>query len=173
MSTLDDTMEYDLGALRRQIVQKLSDSELRSLCQDLNVIYEILAGQSLEDKARELLQLLWKLERVAELVAWCERERPNVSWQLIRPKVEVRTFSEADVARQAKIIEVQSKFFDDITRLLWQWRYLAIQVAYYGGQDDGRKFAAASETYDEGVWNLFNQIRSEISRSQRFVSRRT
>jgi hypothetical protein len=36
---------------------------------------------------------------------------------------------DADLARQAKVIEAQSKFLDDLTETLWSWRYLSMKVA--------------------------------------------
>jgi hypothetical protein len=40
---------------------------------------------------------------------------------------------EGELARQAKLIDTQAKFLDDLAGLLWRWRYMSMQVAYYGG----------------------------------------
>ena len=72
--------------------------------------------------------------------------------------------------RQSKIIEAQAKFLDDISQLLWKWRYMCIKVAYYGSRDNEERYNTARKEYDEGVWDVLNQIRGEISRSRRLVS---
>jgi hypothetical protein len=77
---------------------------------------------------------------------------------------------EADLARQGKIIEAQSKLLDDLSQLLWNWRYLAKKVVYYGAQGNTERYELARKQYDESVWDILNQFRAEISRSRRLVS---
>jgi len=70
----------------------------------------------------------------------------------------------------AKVIDVQTEFFNRLTEALWKWRYMAMQVAFYGRQNDREKSASVAQAYDEGVWRLFAEIRTEISRAQRYLS---
>jgi hypothetical protein len=63
-----------LNVLKRHF----SSSDLQDICLQLGVEYEDLAGASRADKARELILYLDHRERVAELVAVCQRLRPNV-----------------------------------------------------------------------------------------------
>jgi hypothetical protein len=77
---------------------------------------------------------------------------------------------EADLARQGKIIEAQSKFLDDLSRLLWTWRYLAKKVVYYGALENAERYELARRQYDEQVWDILNEFRAEISRARRLVS---
>ncbi|HEX5314578.1 MAG TPA: hypothetical protein VFX38_06725 [Gammaproteobacteria bacterium] len=77
---------------------------------------------------------------------------------------------EAELARQNKLIEAQSALLDEITRLVWGWRYLAKQVVYYGTGDDTDRYAAASAAYEERVWKMLDGFRTEISKSRRLVS---
>ena len=70
----------------------------------------------------------------------------------------------------AKVIDVQTEFFNRLTKALWKWRYMAIQVAFYGRQEDRDKFASVAHSYDEGVWRVFPEMRIEISRAQRYLS---
>jgi hypothetical protein len=77
---------------------------------------------------------------------------------------------EADLARQGKIIEAQSKLLDDLSALLWKWRYLAKKVVYYGAENNVERYDLAKKEYDEKVWDILNQFREEISRSRRLVS---
>jgi hypothetical protein len=77
---------------------------------------------------------------------------------------------EADLARQAKVIEAQSKFLDEITETLWNWRYLSMKVAYYGMGDQGPSYAAARKDYDLQIWDVLNRLRNQINRSRRLAS---
>jgi hypothetical protein len=77
---------------------------------------------------------------------------------------------EADLARQGKIIEAQSKLLDDLSTLLWKWRYLAKKVAYYGYLGPMERYNLAKKEYDDNVWDILDQFRVEISRSRRLVS---
>jgi hypothetical protein len=77
---------------------------------------------------------------------------------------------EADLARQAKIIEAQSKLLDDLSRVLWKWRYLAKKVVYYGSEKSKERYEIARKEYDDSVWDILNEFRTEISRARRLVS---
>lgn len=77
---------------------------------------------------------------------------------------------EADLVRQGKIIEAQSQLLDDLSQLLWKWRYLAKKVVYYGAQENMERYDLARKQYDESVWDILNEFRAEISRSRRLVS---
>ncbi len=77
---------------------------------------------------------------------------------------------EAELARQNKIIEAQSKFLDDISQMLWKWRYMCVKVAYYGSDLNQEKYLLARKEFDDNIWSLFQSMRSEISRSRRLIS---
>jgi hypothetical protein len=79
---------------------------------------------------------------------------------------------EAALARQAKIIDAQSKLLDDLSRQLWRWRYLSIRLTYYGSQGKWEGLKQAEEDYERELWDVLNQMRNEISRSRRLVSER-
>jgi formylglycine-generating enzyme required for sulfatase activity len=66
--------------LRRNLVEHFNDSELRTLCFDLDVNYDALAGLGTVDKARELIAYLERRGRISELVETCQRLRPHVTW---------------------------------------------------------------------------------------------
>ena len=57
----------DLGQLRRLLVQHFSANDLRSLCQDLGVAYDVLPGEGTDAKARELITFMRKRGRLADL----------------------------------------------------------------------------------------------------------
>jgi len=52
--------------------------ELRTLCFQLGVNYDFLAGEELRGKARELLLHLQRQDALSELTAWLQRERPDI-----------------------------------------------------------------------------------------------
>ena len=77
---------------------------------------------------------------------------------------------EAELARQAKVIEAEATFLDEISTDLWSWRYLSMKVAYYGAQGADDRYSQAEQEYDEKLWDVFNATRNEISRSRRLLS---
>jgi hypothetical protein len=80
---------------------------------------------------------------------------------------------EAELARQAKVVEAQAKFLDDLTDYLWRWRYLCMRLAYQGSRSDAERYAAAEEEYESTFFEVFRLVRNEISRSRRLVSEST
>ena len=66
-----------LKKLRDCIVDHFTLSELRTMCFDLGVSFEELEGETISDKARELVLLLNRLGRCPELVDYCRQQRPN------------------------------------------------------------------------------------------------
>jgi hypothetical protein len=74
------TAQYNLAKLRQQLVEYFNDSELRTICLDLQVDYDNLEGQGKADKARELVAFLKRVERVPDLIKICNRDRPKVDW---------------------------------------------------------------------------------------------
>lgn len=95
---------------------------------------------------------------------------PYVLKRVEERKLREQKKFEADLARQGKIIEAQSKLLDDLSQLLWKWRYLAKKVLYYGAQENTERYDLARRQYDESVWDILNEFRAEISRSRRLVS---
>jgi len=77
---------------------------------------------------------------------------------------------EAELARQGKLLDAQSALLDEITRLVWAWRYLAKQVVYYGSRGDNDRYMAAKAKYEDGVWGLLDGLRTQISKARRLVS---
>jgi hypothetical protein len=78
---------------------------------------------------------------------------------------------EADLARQARVIEAQSKFLDEITETLWRWRYLSMKVAFYGGENhEAASFEAAFKEYDSQIWDVLSTLRNRITKSRRLAS---
>lgn len=95
---------------------------------------------------------------------------PRLLKRIEERKLREQKLFEAELARQAKIIEAQSRLLDDLSQLLWRWRYLAKKVVYYGAERDRERFLLAGKQYEEGVWDILHDFRIQISRSRRLVS---
>lgn len=114
---------------------------------------EILAMENFSSDLIEKLILL----AVAAVVTGL-----GVPWVLKR--------AEEKKLREGKIIEAQSQLLDDLSRILWKWRYLAKKVTYYASEANREKFEVARREYDEGVWDLLNELRVQASKSRRLAS---
>ena len=67
--------------LRQALVDAFNESELQTLCFDLQIDYEELPPGSKLDKARELVALCLRKQRIADLISLCEEKRPKVDWR--------------------------------------------------------------------------------------------
>ena len=77
---------------------------------------------------------------------------------------------ESELARQTKLIDSQSALLDALTKIVWTWRYLAKEVVYYGALAETDSYLKARAAYEERVWHLLGDLRTEISRARRLVS---
>ncbi len=76
---------------------------------------------------------------------------------------------EADLARQAKIIDAQVKLIEDLAELVWDYQLLLAAVPYYR-QFEGRDlYPPALEAYEKNAIPLLGRIRAEISKSLRLT----
>jgi hypothetical protein len=73
--------QAQLIRLRETLARSFNLSELQDLCFDLGIAYEGLAGSTIGDKARELLLLCVRQNRLADLVAHGRRIRPDIAWE--------------------------------------------------------------------------------------------
>ena len=69
--------------LRQMIIEAFNESELQTLCFDLNIDYEALPPGSKMDKARELIARCLREQRIAELLSLCKEVRPNLEWHRV------------------------------------------------------------------------------------------
>jgi hypothetical protein len=70
----------DRAKLRRVLSEYFNESELRNLCFDLRIDYEMLGGEGRGDKVRELITYCERHGRYQELVDTCCERRPNAPW---------------------------------------------------------------------------------------------
>ncbi len=70
-----------LTRLRENIVDCFNLDELRTLCFDLGIKYENLAADTLDGKARELVDHCKRVGKIPDLLVKCRERRPNVLWE--------------------------------------------------------------------------------------------
>ena len=115
--------EYNLLIIREQLVKYFNSSELRELCFQLNVDYEIINGENKIDKSRELLTYLQRRNRLVELVEYCNKRRPNVKWNVIKTKKEMSNEFMQEIGASSPIANkiIEEKF--ELYRSTWQALY--------------------------------------------------
>jgi hypothetical protein len=69
-----------LTELHQRLNHYFSLEEIRTLCLQLNVDYESVAGEEKSSRIRELLLALARLGRLPELLTLVQQERPLVEW---------------------------------------------------------------------------------------------
>jgi hypothetical protein len=77
---------------------------------------------------------------------------------------------EASLTRQTKVIDDQAEFLDALGKALWDWRYTAMQVTYYGVLGEQVPYEAAQVSYRAKIWDSLNRIRFCASRARRLIS---
>lgn len=75
----EGAVPIDTMVLRQIFVLRFSFEELRTLCADLDVGFDILPGEGQEAKARELIAYLQRRERLGQLVAYIRQHRPDIN----------------------------------------------------------------------------------------------
>lgn len=72
-----------IAAILNQNLNYFNDLELRQLCFDLDVDYQMLApSQSKAAKGAELISLMTRDQRLPDLLAACTYTRPELNWKL-------------------------------------------------------------------------------------------
>lgn len=75
-----DDAHAELVALQDRIRKSFSLDDIRELCFKLTVPYDDLPGESLRNKARELVVWMQHRGRLDDLRAACEEARPQIGW---------------------------------------------------------------------------------------------
>lgn len=73
-------LDTDSIAIRQRLSRYFSQDEFRTLCFDLGVDYDNLAGVTKDEKARELVVRLDRDGKLAQLLKRGKELRPNVVW---------------------------------------------------------------------------------------------
>lgn len=74
------------------------------------------------------------------------------------------------VQKQTEIRDKQLEIIEQLTRTIWEWRFLGKQVSYYGcnykkSAADEERFRLALSDYEKRVWVIFTEIKALKSRS--------
>jgi len=72
----------ELADWHHKLTDYFDDGELKTLCFNLGVTFDDLPGDGKASKARELVAFMERRDRIPELIAECEKQRPNVEWNL-------------------------------------------------------------------------------------------
>jgi hypothetical protein len=83
---------------------------------------------------------------------------------------ERRLRYEAENLRQQKLIDAQSAMLDDLASALWDWRYAAMRVAFFGYNADEQEYIKAAEGYKREIWPILSKIRFIAARCRRLIS---
>lgn len=71
------------------------------------------------------------------------------------------------VERRMELRKQQLEIIGQLTKVVWEWRFLGKQVCYYGCsyKENEDRFRKAIDAYDEKVWQLFTEIKAIKSQS--------
>ncbi len=70
----------ELADLDNQLVTYFNKSELRDLCLDLDINYENLPGETIQNKAGAIISFCNRRGRLPQLLDYCRQLHPYVSW---------------------------------------------------------------------------------------------
>jgi hypothetical protein len=84
-----------------------------------------------------------------------------------------KTFEIIFTRRIAKKIDIRNKqleIIDELTKIIWEWRFLGKQVCYYGcnyvnSVENAVRFQQSILDYEKRVWTIFTEIKAIKSRS--------
>ncbi|MBK7920014.1 MAG: hypothetical protein IPJ94_27910 [Chloroflexi bacterium] len=72
-----------LSSLRKEIIERFNEGELRTICFDLGIDFDDLRGDAKSDKARELLEHLERSGRLNALIRLVRELRPGIDWDYL------------------------------------------------------------------------------------------
>lgn len=73
-------MKVDQTALRALLGRGFSLEEIKTLCVDIDIDFDILPGQDKLSKSRELIKYLERRSQIERLISYCIKERPQLDW---------------------------------------------------------------------------------------------
>jgi len=71
------------------------------------------------------------------------------------------------VAKKTELRGKQLEIIEQLTKAVWEWRFLGKQVCYFGCdyKTNENRFRLAITNYNERVWHIFTEIKALKSRS--------
>lgn len=85
--------------LRLLMDERFSLDELRMLCIYLDIDYDNLPGSTKNTKLREMIYEFDRTRRLADLIGYCRKERPNIVWP--EPPQDVSIGADVNVLHKA------------------------------------------------------------------------
>jgi hypothetical protein len=85
-------------------------------------------------------------------------------------KLQKQKEFEANLIRENNVLEAQIKFLENLSAALWNLQLLSLAVSYYKVHPNQERYEIALKDYDEKSWELFKDVRCEISKAARLVS---
>ena len=80
-NTFVDSQNDDmLLSIYHKLVIYFNLSEIKNLCFSMDFNYENIRGETLEEKARELILFMYRRNRLQELIQVCSELRPTIKW---------------------------------------------------------------------------------------------
>jgi hypothetical protein len=96
--------EYNTELLLSEMLsESFSTRELYLLCFDLDISFDELEGTNTQAKVRALVRLMIRHGRLESLIAYCQRERPDVNWATAVDHGGVYTVGNALVGRDSTL----------------------------------------------------------------------
>lgn len=143
-------MDLDIQKLSFFLNNYFNYEEIRTLFFELNVDFELIAGESKSSKIRELISYLQRTRRLAELVQTAQRERPHVNWNSV---IREQHYSEhSDPNLDAEVLNVE------LASLRQQLNEI-------------RKGTISSEQLDSRIEEMLRTANRAIGRSEEITAR--
>ncbi len=76
----EDTPNQNHRELNQAIIKSFNLDEIQDLCIELSIDYDGLAGSGKASKVRELVTYFHRKGRMGDLLAACEKLRPDIDW---------------------------------------------------------------------------------------------
>ena len=106
--------QAQLIQLRETLSTRFNQSEFQDLCFDMGVGYEQLSGTTINDKARELLLLCIRQNRLADLISHGQRIRPDVAWGIALGAQSTQRSQNSD----PEVLKTRRSVYEQLYRLL-------------------------------------------------------
>ena len=108
-----------------------------------------------------------RLEEQKELDARRLQEQKEFDAQKLQEQKEF----DASLIRENNILEAQIRLLENLSEALWELQLLSLAVSYYKVHPNQGRYEMALKEYDGKSWELFKNIRCEISKSTRLISK--
>lgn len=87
-------------------------------------------------------------------------------------KLQEQKEFDASLKREDNILEAQIKLLENLSEALWELQLLSLAVSYYKVHPNQERYEIALRNYDGKSWGLFKDVRCEISKAARLVSKK-